>query len=104
MPISVACEIGDHARLHVMLDADAVQQRLDLFDAEFAVRRGNRKQFAAGEFLRRATLVNVHVRSLSAKDRVMRFRDRFQAEHVRARAAKDEIDRDVAAEMFLKQL
>ncbi len=93
----------DHAWLYVMLDADAVQQRLDLFDAQFAVRRGDRDQFAAGELLGRATLINVHVRRVGTEDRVMRLRDRFQAEDVRTRSAKDKKDRDVA-EVFLKQI
>src|SRR3569832_1494107 len=86
-----------------MLDADAVQQRRDVFDAELAIWSGNRNLLAAGELFRRSTFVNVYVRSISAEDRVMRVRDRLQTEHVRARAAKDKIDRDVA-EVFLKQL
>ena len=69
-----------------------------MFDAKLAVRRGKSDELAAGELLRRATLVNIHVRSVSANDRVMRLRDRLQSENVCARAAKNKIDRDVCVQ------
>ncbi len=86
----------------MMLKANAVQQRLDLFDSDFAIRRRYGKQLAAGEFFRRATFIDVNVCCLSANDRMMRLRYCFESEHIRARAAEDEKDFYVFAQMLLK--
>ncbi len=67
----------DHSRLHVVFDADAVQQRFDLFDTKLAVRRRNCQQLAAGEILGGATLIDVHVRSLSTNNGLVRFGNCF---------------------------
>src|SRR5215217_1537518 len=81
-----------------------MQQRSDLLDAKLAVRRLNREQFAAGEFLGRAALIDIDVRSLRTNHCLVRVDNRLQPENVSARAAKDEIDRNVSPEMLLEQL
>src|ERR1700752_1655388 len=87
-----------------MLDADAMQQWFDLFDAKLAVGCFNRDEFAAGKLLRRAPFINVHVRGLGAENRLIGFGDRLQTENIRAGATKDKIDSYVLSKMFLKPL
>src|ERR1700752_232359 len=87
-----------------MLDADAMQQWFDLFDAKLAVGCFNRDEFAAGKLLRRATFINVHVRASGEENRLIGFGARLQTENIRAGATKDKIDSYVSAKVFLKQL
>ena len=44
------------------------------------------------------------MRALCTNDRLIGFGDRLQSENIRARAAKNKIDRNFSTEMFLKQL
>ena len=86
-----------------MLDADAVQQWFDLLDSQLAVSSRKQEQLAAGEILRRATLVNMHVRRLAQMiawyDLVIAFSPRTFAP-----VPPKTIHRDVRTKMFLKQL
>jgi hypothetical protein len=75
-----------------------------LFRPDFAIGCGNGKQFAAGKFLGRTTLINIDVRGLSADDCMVRLSRRFQAEDVGAGTAENEKDLSVWAKLPLEFL
>ena len=82
-----------------MLIAHIIEQWRDLRRCELSVGRADGEQLTTGEVLRRAALVNVDVRRRRTDDRVVRGGQCLQAQYVRARAAEDEEDARVCAEV-----
>src|SRR5882762_3192798 len=87
-----------------MLKADAVKQRLDLFDPDFSIGRCNGKQLAAGEFFRRTTFIDVDVRGFGTNDGLMRLRYCLESQRIRARAAKNKKDLYISPQVLMKLL
>src|SRR6266436_1481165 len=85
-----------------MLKADAVKQRLDLFDPDFSIGRCNGKQLTAGEFLRRTTLIDVDVRRFGTNDGLMRLRYCLKSQYIRARAAENKKDLYIFPQVLMK--
>src|SRR6266481_2177226 len=85
-----------------MFKTNAVEKGSYLLGSYFSIRRGDREEFATGEFLRRTTLINVYVRGLSTDHRVIRFCDRLETQNIRSGAAKHKIDSNVFPKVFLE--
>src|SRR6266404_1263088 len=85
-----------------MFKAKAVEKGSYLLGSYFSIRRGHRKEFATGEFLRRTTLINVYMRGLSTDDSVIRFCDRLETQNIRSGAAKHKIDSNVFPKVLLE--
>ena len=81
---------GDDAGLHVVRIIDAMVSLTDGFNRQFAVGDGDRNEFAAGEFLRRAAFVGVDMRGFAADDRVISIGQRLQAQAIGRGAVKNE--------------
>src|SRR5713226_3596060 len=92
----------DNSGLHVMFKANAVEKGSYLLGSYFSIRRGHRKEFAAGEFLRRTTLINVYMRGLSTDNGVIRLCDSLETENIRSRATKHKIDGNVFPKVLLE--
>jgi hypothetical protein len=91
---------GNDARLHVMLVADAVNRGLHPARRQLPVGRRDGNQLAARPGLGGPALVHLDVRCVRANHRVMRLRQRLEAEHVRGRAVEHREDRRAGSEMF----
>jgi hypothetical protein len=87
----------------VVLVPEAVQARLNLLNANLPVFRGEREQLASGEIFGRSAFVHVDVRELRAENGVKGRGHGLEAEDVRARAAEDEEDFYLFAEMAAKE-
>src|SRR5207302_9366362 len=100
------CGLGDrdHARLDVVLVADAAVSVADGFDRQFAVGSRNGNELAAGELFRRGAFVGVDVGYGGADHGMERVGKSLQAKAIGGGAVEDDEDFGVIAEMPLEFL